>query len=367
MSNFPPFQISVIPENQEHFFMPPTKTKIVERNPKKIFNEEKTDDQENVKSYLNFDKKKRHIYRSNPQIKTLTNGKNTSTFYSTLDYLGEGGFSKIYKYSQDPDNKAIKKIMVNPKIYSKALPIEESVKREYYGMKICECEHIVKVYGVYKNKEESNYYIIMEQCDGNLEQLMRKLGRPFNAWEIREILLQLNEAFERLFQNNVIHRDIKPINILYKEVTNYKLGESTNSSYSEDLFDGHRYVFKLTDFGICLHLGKEKYNVSQFMGTLDYMAPEIAAKRTSMENPIYTTKVDLFTLGQSILTLLGYKEANKFLTEKTIYNISENCDLYNGDEDENLLADLLFDNLLVYDVKKRINWEIYFLHPFFDD
>ena len=45
---------------------------------------------------------------------------------------------------------------------------------------------------------------------------------------------------------------------------------------------------------------------SQFMGTLDFMAPEIYEMKCEKEHPIYTKKIDLFALGQSILCLMGY-------------------------------------------------------------
>ena len=109
-----------------------------------------------VQTTIQLPTKKRHIYRaklidestarsdfinnydsvsvSNSGIFNCSSStKNCSIVSSTYDYIGEGGFSKIYKFSEDPDNKAVKKIIYNPKIYSKTLSIEESVKREYYG------------------------------------------------------------------------------------------------------------------------------------------------------------------------------------------------------------------------------------------
>ena len=196
-----------------------------------------------VQTTIQLPTKKRHIYRaklidestarsdfinnydsvsvSNSGIFNCSSStKNCSIVSSTYDYIGEGGFSKIYKFSEDPDNKAVKKIIYNPKIYSKTLSIEESVKREYYGMKQCECKNCVKAYSLFKNKRGSNYYILMERCDGNMRDLLKRLGRALNVYEIKELLLQLNEVFKKLKDNNIIHRDIKPINILFKEEKN---------------------------------------------------------------------------------------------------------------------------------------------------
>ena len=71
------------------------------------------------------------------------------TFTSKLEYLGSGGFSKVYKYRGDLENKAVKKIVADPKYYSKSLTAEDSIKREVFGMTKVNCENSLKVYGVY--------------------------------------------------------------------------------------------------------------------------------------------------------------------------------------------------------------------------
>ena len=102
------------------------------------------------------------------------------------------------------------------------------------------------------------------------------------------------------------------------------------------------------------------------MGTLDFMAPEIYEKRSTIELPMFTTKIDLFSLGQSILNLMGFIKKAKPLDYKTINDLRKENTLFNGDYDDQLLADLIFNNLLVADPDDRANWELYFLHPFFE-
>ena len=283
-------------------------------------------------------------------------------FSSKVEYLGIGGFSKVYRYRGDIENKAVKKIIANPKYYSKSLTAVDSIKREVYGMKKIKCENSLKVHAVYQNKDQNIFFILMELCDGNIEKYIRDRGYPLNIDELLILLTQLNKAFHLLDANNIIHRDIKPSNILYKEEKDIKV-----QKYKiKRLFDGKKLVFKLGDYGVCLPLYKENFSKSQFMGTLDFMAPEIYKMKTEKEHPTYTKKIDLFSLGQTILCLMGYIKKAEPLNKEMIEELKKNSNLFNGKKKEKILADLIFNHLLVFDPEKRDDWKQYLKHPFFD-
>ena len=164
------------------------------------------------------------------------------TFTSKIEYLGVGGFSKVYKYKGDLENKAVKKIFADPKYYSKKLTAEDSIKREVFGMKKVNCANSLKVYGIYQNTDKNTYYLLMELCDGNMEKFVKERGYPLNIYETLNLLSQLNNAFYLLEINNIIHRDIKPSNILYKEVKDI---DPHNKRINRKLFDGKNLIFKL--------------------------------------------------------------------------------------------------------------------------
>ena len=297
--------------------------------------------------------------------------KNNTCISMVNEFLGVGGFSKVFKFKKDEKNKAVKKIMSNPKIYSTKLTIVDSVKREVFGMIKCACKHTVKLYEVYQNEAGDNFFLLMELCKGNLEHLITALGRPLKTCEIKEILNQLNEVFLKLYFHNIIHRDIKPTNILFveeqKKDENANNENNNNNNENKDLpFNGKKLIFKLTDFGVCLPLYSNSFSVGQFMGTLDFMAPEIYDKRSSIEQPMYTTKIDLFSLGESILNLMGFIKKAKPLDGKAIAQLRKDNTLFDGDYEDQLLADLIFNCLLVPDPDDRVNWDLYFLHPFFE-
>ena len=286
------------------------------------------------------------------------------TFCSKIEYLGAGGFSKVYKYRGDLENKAVKKIFADPKYYSKKLTAEDSIKREVFGMKKINCNNSLKVFGVYQNEEKNTYYLLLELCDGNMEKYIKDRGSPLNTYETLNLLNQLNQAFYLLEINNIIHRDIKPSNILYKEEKN---SDPHNKRINKKLFDGKKLTFKLGDYGVCLPLYDQNYSKSQFMGTLDFMAPEIYEMKCEKEHPIYTKKIDLFALGQSILCLMGYIQKASALNQSMIDELKEKCNLFEGNRKEKMLADLIFNYLLIVDPEKRADWMTYFNHPIFED
>ena len=305
----------------------------------------------------NKDSKNTVIYANN-------SNKAGFTYFSKVEYLGSGGFSKVYKYRGDLENKAVKKVMADPKYYSKSLTAEDSIKREVYGMTKVDCNHSLKVYGVYQNTNKNIFYILMEQCDGNIENYVKNRGFPLNINEIIILLCQLNDAFYLLNKNNIIHRDIKPSNILYKEL---KDDNPNNKRLNKKIFEGKNLSFKIGDYGVCIPLYDKEFSKSQFMGTLDYMAPEIYEMKCEKEHPVYTKKIDLFSLGQSILWLMGFFEKANTLTKNAVENLKKNCKLFEGNHKEKLLADLVFNHLLIFDVDKRDSWEEYFNHPLFEE
>ena len=336
-------EIITLPESKLHIFSPPT----------------------------SIDKTCKYMMPRTPNLNLAGNSLLDSerpsgnfTFSSVVEYLGVGGFSKVYKYKGDLENKAVKKIFADPKYYSKVLTAEDSIKREVYGMKKINCENSLKVYGAYQNNEKNTYYLLLELCDGNMEKYIKDRGYPLNIYEVLILLNQLNKAFYLLDVNNIIHRDIKPSNMLYKEDKNV---DPHNKRTNKRLFGGKKLTFKLGDYGVCIPLYDQSFSKSQFMGTLDFMAPEIYQMKCEKEHPVYTKKIDLFSLGQSILVLMGFITKANALNAKSIAKLKEDCSLFKGNRKEKMMADLVFNYLLVIEPEKRADWNTYFNHHIFED
>ena len=253
------------------------------------------------------------------------------------EVIGEGSFGKIYK-GINKITKEIVAIKTIDKRKSKELPrnyLPMMIEKEIKYMKQCECENTVKFYNYYE--EEKYYIIVMELCDCTLEKYILKRGKSLSVDEIYEIYSNLNNAFKKMNEYNIVHRDIKLENILIK----YTNKEKT------------KFIPKLCDFGLSKII--EEISNNTLCGTPLTLAPEIFDEKP------YDSKADLWSMG--VIIYFSYfkkypydcKEMGKIIKKKRLE--------YEKPKDY-FLADLI-DKLLVVNPIARISWENYFKHPFF--
>ena len=159
--------------------------------------------------------------------------------YKIITQLGQGTFSKIYLVQDKNKNLySMKKI-----ILSDELDIKSAIKEYQISSKL-EHENIVKLLGIYTTKLDiTTYvvYILMELGKTDWEKEIRSHIEKkiyYKEIDLISIIKQLIGAFSFLQKNNVVHRDIKPQNILIFKDNKYKLadfGESkeiSNIDYS---------------------------------------------------------------------------------------------------------------------------------------
>ena len=271
--------------------------------------------------------------------------KNYKVAFTEENFLGKGSFSEVYKANYiGEDNKylkkgsivAIKKIKLDS-IDTKTLSIlqdEISIMdmiKENPNRNIVECYDII---------EDGNHlYIILEYCDsGDLKTILKKPMREIYA---QFYFSQLANGLKYLDENNIMHRDIKPKNIL---LTN------------------NRKDLKIADFGFARKMENTDL-LDTICGSPLYMAPEI------MGNKNYNKQTDLWSIGMILYEILfGFHPFNKC---KTIPELKNSMD-YDEIEippkntlNKNLSDDCidLLKSLLQKNVKNRMTWEQFFKHP----
>ena len=277
--------------------------------------------------------------------------------YEIISPIKENVFSSVYKAKLldkyfGMEYVAVKKIFKD-KIkdqlkYSKCKEItDEDFKpeimkfnKEIQNMKNCYCKNSIEILDYYDT--ENDFIIIMELCDETLFDILCRKKDGFNALEIKEILVQLNNVFKIMNKYKISHRDIKLNNILVKYLNKEKT----------------KFKILLSDYGVSNQLDYLTQKFSTHVGTQLLMAPEI------LNNEKYNDKCDLWSLGIIIYQLYTKEFPYHSPVEKGILEQikKKGKKVLNVIKDEKL-KDLL-SKLLERNPNKRISWENYFNHPF---
>ena len=196
--------------------------------------------------------------------------------YHILEQLGEGGMATVYKaYDTRLETDVAVKVIRTENLAPSTL--ERSLKRfEREAKALARLTHpnIVKVTDF--GEDEDKPYLVMEYLPGGT--LKQKLGKPMPWNESISILLPIARALDFAHRQNMIHRDVKPSNILITA-------------------DGEPM---LTDFGIAKILDLEETadltGTGMGIGTPEYMAPEQWTGKTSVFSDQYALGVVLYEM-----------------------------------------------------------------------
>ncbi len=186
--------------------------------------------------------------------------------YEILEQIGTGGMAVVYKARCHRLNR-----LVAVKILKDEYFTDEEFRRRFHheGEAVAMLSHanIVQVYDV--SSTDSADYIVMELIDGiTLKQYMEKKG-TLNWKETLHFSLQIAKALEHAHEKSIVHRDIKPHNIMVLK----------NGSV------------KVTDFGIARVMSKSNTLTKEALGSVHYISPE-QAKGGWVDN-----RSDLYSLG----------------------------------------------------------------------
>ena len=150
--------------------------------------------------------------------------------FKNLEEISSGGYGTLYSaFSiKDKTNICLKKINIKNmenQYKENGYPDKNYLKDLNNEIEILKLlspyENSVKYYGDYQIIKEK--IIIMEKCDEDFENYLKKRNKSLNVEEINKILSGLNKIFDAMNKNNVIHRDLKLKNLLIKYTNEEKL------------------------------------------------------------------------------------------------------------------------------------------------
>ncbi|WP_443063086.1 serine/threonine-protein kinase [Streptomyces sp. NBC_00483] len=200
--------------------------------------------------------------------------------YRLDESIGQGGMGRVWRAVDEMLDRrvAVKEMRIDGLDPEDARTRRERTLREARATARIDHPGVVRVYDVVDEGER--LWIVMELVDGrSLEQLLVDDG-PLPADEVARIGLSLAGALRQVHAGGVLHRDIKPGNVLMERV-------------------GQRRVM-LTDFGIAaIQDAKALTMVGMLVGSPDYMAPERVSGH--LQGP----PSDLWSLGATLCAALG--------------------------------------------------------------
>lgn len=201
-------------------------------------------------------------------------GKRISGRYKILDMIGGGGMANVYLahdmiLDRDVAVKMLRLDFANDEEFIRRF------HREAQSATSLAHPNIVSIYDV--GEEDGLYYIVMEYVDGQTLKQYIQQHSPIQVQDALDIMQQLTSAISNAHHNHIVHRDIKPHNIL---------------------IDNNGTV-KITDFGIAMALSATSITqTNSVLGSVHYLSPEQA--RGGMANK----KSDIYSIGIVMFEML---------------------------------------------------------------
>ena len=185
--------------------------------------------------------------------------------YEVIGIVGEGAYGIVYKCRNKENGEfvAIKKFKETEDDI-----VKKTMSRELRALQSLKHENIVEYKEAFKRK--GNLYLVFEYVEKNLLEILQEYPKGLDPNLIKNLIFQLCYVIKYLHSLNVVHRDIKPENLLIDS----------------------KFKLKLCDFGFARNIKVNKENLTDYVATRWYRAPELLTGES-----LYGTEVDFWAIG----------------------------------------------------------------------
>ncbi|KAK4253209.1 hypothetical protein QN277_010802 [Acacia crassicarpa] len=205
--------------------------------------------------------------------------------FSHKNFLSEGGFGAVYKAELSGITIAVKKLK------NTSVQGEKEFKSEVKLLSRARHENVVVLLG--SCSEGKHRLLVYEYvCNGSLDQHLSQHSRSPLTWEERiKVAIGVSKGLQYLHENNIVHRDVRPNNILLTHDRQTLLG----------------------DFGLARNQHQDSIQSTEVIGTYGYLAPEYA------EYGKVSAKIDAYSFGVVLLELItGMRTTDKRLKGRSL-------------------------------------------------
>jgi eukaryotic-like serine/threonine-protein kinase len=189
-----------------------------------------------------------------------------------LRLIGEGGMARVYLASREGDDEPLVVKILRREVLSNKTALARFME-EYSLVESIHSRHVARVYR--HGKSEEHAYLVMEFFEGG-DLNKRLAGKPMDPVEALRIFRELMFALGEIHEKGILHRDLKPQNLMFRE-------------------DG---TLALLDFGIAKQIDAiDRTHQGEVLGTPRYMSPEqVQGRALDLRTDIYSAGVLLYQM-----------------------------------------------------------------------
>jgi len=205
--------------------------------------------------------------------------------------IGRGAMAVVYLATDEKLGRkvAVKALSLTDEFKGEALQeAQERFRREAEAAARLSHPNIITIYET--GEDHDLEYIVMDYAEGESLEDYTDSDELLTVWEVLEVGVQVADALDYAHERQVVHRDVKPSNIIYDRETG---------------------MVKVTDFGIACLTDASKTRTGTVLGTPSYMSPEQASgKKLDGRSDLFSLGITLYQLLTGRLPFVGDSFAN---------------------------------------------------------